>query len=77
MTLREAVGYTLDLTTPFLPAQYLHHPLTASYVGLVQAIAPFCGLFVEPHLSGKYLPDANFALPDLAPRRRRPLVTIN
>jgi hypothetical protein len=47
MTVRGAVGYPLDISVPFMPAQWLDHPLTASYVMLVQATRPFRDLFVE------------------------------
>ncbi|KAF9452865.1 hypothetical protein P691DRAFT_803147 [Macrolepiota fuliginosa MF-IS2] len=49
-TLRGIVGEPLDMDIPFTPARHLQHPLTASYVKLVQAIAPFRDLFVESHL---------------------------
>lgn len=52
LTLRQAVQYTTDLQVPFMPGDFLDHPLTAGYVKLVQTIAPFRDLFVEPHLKG-------------------------
>ena len=52
MTLRGAVGYPLDINVPFTPANWLKHPLTASYVVLVQATRPFAEFFVEAPLKG-------------------------
>lgn len=55
MTLRRALGHPLETHTPLLPSHYLHHPLAASYVGLIRSIVPFRDLFVEPELQGKCL----------------------
>ncbi|XP_006458280.1 hypothetical protein AGABI2DRAFT_115293 [Agaricus bisporus var. bisporus H97] len=50
MTLRGAVGYPLDISVPFMPVRWLQHPMTSSYVTLIQAIRPFRELFVETPL---------------------------